>query len=172
MAEVFQARLCGPGEFQKDVAIKQILPHLGDDPEFVQMFAREAAIAARLDHANIVRVYDHQWQQGRPFMAMEWVDGVNLAVVLARLRARGQGMSVAQAVFVAHEVCQALSFAHGDGRSGESAIVHRDVSPHNILLSRAGEVKLSDFGIARLLAAEGLTRPGVRKGKLGYMSPE
>jgi serine/threonine protein kinase len=172
MAEVFRAQWSGPEGFKKDLAVKLILPQFCDDPDFVKMFIQEATLAARLDHANIVRIYEFDKVENQYYIAMELVDGKDLRQILARSREIGVPPSIPQAVCLVLEICQGLAFAHGELTQGVPEIVHRDVSPHNIILSRAGEVKITDFGIAKLASAESVTRTGVIKGKVSYMSPE
>ncbi len=174
MAEVFVARRGGPHGFLKRFAIKRILPQLAKDPRFVAMFCDEARICAALAHPNIVQVVDFGEHDGELFMALEYVDGVSCAKLLRFVAAKGQRFPIAAALFLIHEVLRALSFAHAaeDEHGRPFGIVHRDVSPGNILLGRAGEVKLTDFGIVRSAFVDRRTYPGELKGKLGYMAPE
>jgi hypothetical protein len=172
MAEVFRARLHGPEGFAKDLALKLILPHFSDDPEFRRMFIQEANLAACLDHVNIVRTYEFEQVEGRYCIAMELVDGRDLRQLLARANQLGRHLSPAEAVVIGVELCRGLAYAHGELTPGAPVIIHRDISPHNVILSRAGEVKLTDLGIARLASGGGSTMPGVVKGKVAYMSPE
>ncbi len=174
MAEVYVARRAGPHGFAKRFAIKRILPQLSRDSRFVAMFCDEARICAALSHPNIVQVVDFGEHDGELFMAMEYVDGISGAMLLRTVASRGERFPLGAALFVAHEVLRALGFAHEardeEGRS--FGIVHRDVSPGNILIGRAGEVKLTDFGIVRSAFVDRRTYPGELKGKMGYMSPE
>jgi serine/threonine protein kinase len=172
MAEVFRARLHGPEGFEKDIALKLILPHFSSEPEFVEMFIREATLAAKLDHANIVRIHEFDQVQGRYYIAMELVDGKDLRRLLARSREIHRPLSVPEAASIALAICQGLAFAHGELIPGSPEVVHRDISPHNIIVSKAGEVKITDFGIAKLASSAGVTKTGVIKGKAAYMSPE
>ena len=172
MAEVFSARLHGPEGFEKDIALKLILPHFSSEPEFVEMFIREATLAAKLDHANIVRIHEFDQVQGRYYIAMELVDGRDLRRLLARAKELDRPISVTEAVAIAREVCQGLAFAHGELTSNTPQVVHRDISPHNVIVSKAGEVKITDFGIAKLASGAVVTKTGVIKGKASYMSPE
>jgi serine/threonine-protein kinase len=172
MAEVFRARLHGPEGFEKDIALKLILPHFSSEPEFVKMFIREATLAAKLDHANIVRIHEFDQVEGRYYIAMELVDGKDLRRFTARAKELKRPVSVAEAVAIAREVCRGLAFAHGELIPNTIQVVHRDISPHNIIVSRAGEVKITDFGIAKLASGAGITKTGVVKGKASYMSPE
>ncbi|HUU03088.1 MAG TPA: serine/threonine-protein kinase [Myxococcota bacterium] len=172
MAEVFRARLHGPGGFEKDLAVKLILPQFSDEPEFVEMFIREATLAARLDHAAIVRIHEFDQIDGTYYIAMELVDGKDLRTIMARARKRNRPAHVAEVLMVALDVCRGLAFAHGELTQHSTPIIHRDISPHNIIISRAGEVKITDFGIAKIASAASITRTGVIKGKASYMSPE
>ncbi len=172
MAEVFHARLTGPAGFSKDIALKLILAHFSDDPEFVRLFIREATLAARLDHGNIVRIQEFDQVDGRHYIAMELVNGLDLRKLQILCREQDRPMRVVEALLIGVEVCQGLAFAHGEMGSSTDAIIHRDISPHNILVSRAGEVKISDFGIAKMATAAGVTETGMIRGKTAYMSPE
>jgi serine/threonine protein kinase len=169
MAEVYRARVQGPEGFEKVVAVKRVLPLFNDDQDFVRMFVNEARVAARLQHANIVQIFDFDQDRGRYYIAMEYVAGKDLRVALkaAGVPPAAPGMPVALALFVAGEVLRALHYAQHT-----SALVHRDISPHNVLLGFSGDVKLGDFGIAKAQAAASATRTGAIKGKLAYMAPE
>jgi TonB family protein len=170
MAEVFRARRTGVEGFQKIVAIKKILPHIADNDEFITMFADEAKLAAELNHPNIVHIYDlGKIQAGGYFIAMEYVEGTDLRSTLIAGRHVSLPMPVPLAVYVASKVASALDYAH---RRRELHIVHRDVSPQNILISHEGEIKLCDFGIAKADRKVSQTESGSLKGKLQYMSPE
>ena len=174
MAEVFVATVEGAAGFEKSVAIKRILPHLCEDPDFIEMFREEARLASRLSHANIAQVFDFDEIDGQCLLAMEWVNGKDLRKVLRAAEKAGRQPSPARAAFIAREVARALHHAHtapaADGRP--LCLVHRDVSPQNVLLSFAGEVKLTDFGIAKAATRSIATSTGVIKGKCAYMSPE
>jgi serine/threonine protein kinase len=174
MAEVFVAYRAGPHGFAKKVALKRILPELAQDPRFVAMFCDEARISAPLCHPNIVQVIDFGESQGELFMAMEYVEGVSLAKLLRYVSGRRERFPLAAALFIAHEVLSGLAFAHSatDENGNPLHIVHRDVSPGNVLIGRAGDVKLADFGIVRSAYVDRRTYPGELKGKVGYMSPE
>jgi serine/threonine protein kinase len=169
MAEVFLAKAYGAHGFEKTLAIKRILPELARDPEFEERFIAEAKVAVRLSHTNVVQVFDFGRFAGSLFIAMEYVDGLDLAALLRRLKQRGEKVPVTAAFQIAIELARGLDFAHQHG------VVHRDVSPSNILLSRAGEVKIADFGIAiAATPSRGGTVTGRHKvmGKWRYMSPE
>lgn len=174
MAEVYVAQRAGPRGFAKRFAVKRILPELAQDARFVAMFCDEARICAALSHPNIVQVVDFGEANGELFMAMEFVDGVSLARLLRTVSARRERFPRAVALHIAHEVLRGLAFAHQaqDEHGRPLAIVHRDVSPGNVLIGRAGDVKLGDFGIVRSEFVDRRTYPGELKGKVGYMSPE
>lgn len=185
MAEVFKAKSFGVEGFEKVLVIKRILPKLAEHPKFVDMFVHEAKLAVRLSHANIVQVFDlgrvedPAGEVPSYFIAMEYVPGLDLATVLARCRRQKLAIPFGMAVFLAAEVAKALDHAHRrrDEHGRSLGIVHRDISPQNILLSWEGEVKVTDFGIAKakdsiIEEATGDTRAGRVRGKLAYMSPE
>jgi len=173
MAEVWLAEVDGPAGFVKRVALKLVRADFSDDPEMVRMFIQEANLASRLHHANIVHVFGFDRIDGRYAIAMELVHGRSLRAVLDRCRETGLRLGLPRAVRVAAEVAKALAYAHRpEEEGGVAGIVHRDVSPHNVLVSFEGEVKLADFGIARGRDGADLTHPGTVKGKAGYMPPE
>ena len=175
MAEVFKAKSHGVEGFEKILVIKRILAELSESPEFVEMFVNEAKIAVTLSHANIVQVFDLGKADETYFIAMEYVAGADLATVLRRARRYERPLATELAVFVVSEVAKGLDYAHRrrDADMRPLQLVHRDVSPQNILLSHEGEVKLTDFGIAkaRTSVPDGTER-GVLKGKYAYMAPE
>jgi serine/threonine-protein kinase len=175
MAEVFKGEAESLRGFKKLVAIKRILPSLTKNKKFVSMFLDEARLSLHLNHANVVHVFDIGVADGTYFIVMEFVDGANLKAVVESLKRRSQRMSVAQAIYMMMEVCKGLSYAHEmrDPISGQPMnIVHRDISPPNVLMSRVGEVKIVDFGLAKAASQLELTDPGVVKGKFSYLSPE
>jgi len=174
MAEVFRAKSFGPGGFEKECAIKRILPQLTDDESFVKMFIDEAKVTAFLTHANIVQVLDLGELDGQLFIAMEYVAGKDLLDLLARCARRARRVPRELVLFIMTELLKGLGHAHGAVNSyGEPiGIIHRDVSPSNILLSYAGQVKVGDFGIAKSQLQSSFTDAGTQKGKMGYMSPE
>jgi serine/threonine protein kinase len=178
MAEVFRAVAHGVERFSRVFVVKRIQREHAATPELVEMFANEARISALLNHPNIVQVYDFGQLDGSYFISMEYLRGKDLLAVLRQLRAAGRLMPPALAAFIAREVAAGLAYAHQlvaqGGKSLE--IIHRDVSPSNVMLLRAGGVKLLDFGIAKASAAlqDGghTTATGMVKGKLSYLSPE
>jgi serine/threonine-protein kinase len=174
MAEVFRGVAVSMHGFKKNVAIKRILPSLTKNKKFVAMFLDEAKLSLYLQHANIVQVFDISQADDAYFLVMEFVDGCNLKALLERLRQRGRRISIPQAVYIALECLKALNYAHNlDADDGSPLhIVHRDISPPNILLSKNGEVKLVDFGLAKANSQIESTDPGVVKGKFSYLSPE
>jgi serine/threonine protein kinase len=174
MAQVHLARQLGPGGFVKPCVLKRIAPeHKGDD-RVRRMFLEEARVSALLNHRTVVHTFDFGEVDGVPFMAMELVDGVNLAQLLRLMAKNGRWIAVAPAAQLVREVLMALDYAHNlAGLDGAPLrLVHRDVSPQNILLSRTGDVKLADFGIARHDARAEHTQFHAPKGKPGYMAPE
>ena len=174
MAEVFVGTRSGPHGFVKRLALKRILPQFSADPDFVAMFVDEARLAARLEHPNIVQVFDFGEDDGRLFLAMELVVGTTVNRMLRAVATVGEAVSLDAALHIASQTAHALAYAHRlcDDDGQPMGIVHRDVSPANILLTKNGHVKLSDFGIARVTGADARTDEGHVRGKLGYMSPE
>jgi serine/threonine protein kinase len=173
MAEVWKAKIHGAQNFQRLVVVKRILPHLSSDPTFVRMFTDEAVVSARLNHPNIVQVFEFAEVAGEHYLAMEYVHGVNVGDIQKRVP-HGQ-VPVGMAAHIVREVCLALAYAHGlqdeDGRA--VPVIHRDVSPSNVMIGYDGSVKLVDFGVAKVLShSDEMTRTGALKGKVGYMSPE
>src|SRR6185436_11069226 len=168
MAEVFLGSMLGAEGFSRKVAIKRVLPGFSDNPAFAQMFVSEAQISSRLQHPNIVSVLDFDRDaDGRLFLVMELVDGQDLDA----LNASGL-LPLPVVIHVIAEVLRGLGFAHDlPTTSGLRGVVHRDVSPHNVLLSWEGAVKVSDFGIAKARAASEATASAFIKGKPAYMSP-
>ncbi len=174
MAEVYLGEATGVEGFKKRVAIKRVLPHLAQNENFIRMFLDEARLSARLNHANIVSVFDISAREDTYFLIMEFVDGANLKKILDSLQRRSQRFGVPEAVYVCAEACRGLSYAHElhDENGRALGIVHRDISPPNILLTKLGEVKVADFGLAKAGTQLSQTDPGVVKGKFSYLSPE
>ena len=172
MAELFLADYVREDGFRRVVAVKRILPHLNENTEFIKMFIREARLAALLQHPNIVQINDFGKFQDSYFIAMEYVYGKNLAEIMAVIK---KGLPVDQTVFIISNISDGLHYSHSkkNDKTGEPLnIIHRDISPQNILVSFQGEVKISDFGISKARSEPSLTLAGVIKGKLSYMSPE
>jgi len=174
MAEVFKAKRAGVEGFEKTVALKRILPHLSDNKEFLDMFVDEAKMVAGLTHPNIAQIFDLGRIDKSYFIAMEYVHGRDMRTIMKRAREKGLRMPLDLSLRVVSQVCAALEYAHRkkDERGQPMSIVHRDVSPQNILLSFEGDVKLVDFGIAKAATKASSTDRGALRGKLLYMSPE
>ncbi|HYO74034.1 MAG TPA: protein kinase [Archangium sp.] len=175
MAEVFLAKAAGPMGFEKTLVVKRILPELAAEPDFVQMFLSEAKLAARLTHPNIVQIFDLGESEGSYFLAMEYIDGPSLRTLIKRAAAQGQPLPPAVCARIISLACEGLAFAHDftDPETGEAqGLIHRDISPDNILLSRQGPVNVVDFGIAKAIGQSHMMESGVVKGKLPYMPPE
>jgi eukaryotic-like serine/threonine-protein kinase len=173
MAEIYLARVGGLA-FEKHLVLKVIHPKFAADPEFVEMLVHEAKLLVRLTHANIAQVFDLGEQEDRYFIAMEYVEGLDVFQYLRRLRENRQQMPFEVAAFIISEVCSALDYAHNrrDDSGALLGIIHRDISPQNVLLSYEGDVKVIDFGIAKVKASSQSTAAGIIKGKFFYMSPE
>ena len=174
MAEIYKAKTFGAEGFEKLLAIKKILPHAAADAEFIDMLIDEAKLSVLLSHANIVQVYDLGKVGDDYFISMEYIHGINMRDVLYRLREKNKKMPIELAVYVISEVCKGLDYAHrkADSNNQPLGIVHRDISPQNILISYEGEVKVVDFGIAKAAMNISHTMAGILKGKIAYMSPE
>jgi serine/threonine-protein kinase len=174
MAEIFRGKAVAAGGFEKPVAIKRILPHLSQDTRFVELLIAEAKVLSLLKHRNIVQIFDvGLGDDNQYFLVMEFVDGKDLGAIQRALEARRRRIPFDLALHIGAEICEALEHAHvaraPDGKP--MALVHRDVSPSNVLLSRAGEVKLTDFGIAKRAESDA-TQGGAVRGKFAYISPE
>ncbi|MCB9637994.1 MAG: serine/threonine protein kinase [Myxococcales bacterium] len=174
MAEVWLARQHGTEGFAKDVVIKRILPHLAEDDKLVTMFLDEARIAANLNHANVVHIFDLGNDGENYFIAMEYIRGYDIEQICEQLKSRNTSFPIEYAVRIIADTCLGLGYAHdcttADGTP--MGVVHRDVSPQNILVSHTGVVKLIDFGIAKARTSSSRTQVGHTKGKICYMSPE
>src|SRR6185369_9443566 len=156
------------------LAVKKILPTMASDQEFITMFIDEARISVQLNHANIVHIHELGKHDDSFYIAMEYVSGPDLRTILDRFRAGNARMPIAQAAYIASKICEGLDYAHRkkDGRGMNLDIIHRDMSPQNVLISYDGEVKIIDFGIAKAANRSHQTQAGILKGKFAYMSPE
>ena len=175
MAEVFRAESEGLQGFRKQVAIKRVLPHLSEKKRFIAMFLDEARISAQLTHSNCVQVFDIGVGDNAYFIVMEFVDGANLKSIAESMKKQGKEFPVPAAAFVCSEICKGLSYAHEltDGQTNiPMNIVHRDMSPPNVLVTKYGEVKIVDFGLAKASSQLEKSEPGIIKGKFSYLSPE
>ncbi|HEY4186025.1 MAG TPA: serine/threonine-protein kinase [Polyangia bacterium] len=175
MADVFKGRIQGPGGFERVFVVKRILPHLSDDPAFINMFVDEAKLSARLNHPNIVQIFELGSVEGEYFISMEYIAGHDLAETMRAIWKKSGAPRVDMVAYVGREMCRALSYAHGltDDRGQPLGMIHRDVSPSNVMLSYEGAVKLLDFGIAKALGdTQETTKSGTLKGKYAYMAPE
>lgn len=174
MAEVYRAKSIGAAGFQKDVALKRILPNLAEDDHFVSMFIDEAKVMVSLDHPNIIQVYELGKLDGHFFIAMEYVQGRDLLDVLASSVRNRQALPRETVLFIVSEMLRGLHYAHEarDAAGQSLGLVHRDVSPSNILIGYSGRTRIGDFGIARSTLQSRHTEAGTQKGKVGYMSPE
>ncbi|HLM48519.1 MAG TPA: protein kinase, partial [Myxococcaceae bacterium] len=174
MAEVWLARQRGIEGFAKNVVVKRILPHLSEDAEFVDMFGNEARIAARFSHSNIAQVYEFGEANGTYYIAMEYIHGEDLGRVMRKAYNAGGWIARPLAIRIVASACEGLYYAHtrSDDSGRPLKVVHRDISPQNILVSFDGSVKLVDFGIAKAADQASMTKSGAIKGKFAYMAPE
>jgi serine/threonine protein kinase len=174
MATVYRAVTRGAAGFQRPVAIKRVHAHLAGNTEFVRMFIEEARVCSELDHPNIVQVHDFGVDKNGYYLVMEWVDGLHSGHYVSAFGKRGQPVPHRLAVAIVAQVLAGLAEAHERiGANGEPApVIHRDVTPHNILVSVTGVAKLTDFGLARAMDRARMTNPDVVKGKLSYLAPE
>jgi hypothetical protein len=174
MAEVWRGKVFGAGAFERLVAIKRILPNIAEDEEFISMFQDEAKISVQLTHANICQIYELNRIGSSLYIAMEYVPGKDLRSIFERARKKGEPPPVPLVCYVIGKLCEGLDYAHRkkDSYGRELNVVHRDVSPQNVLISFEGEVKVIDFGIAKAAGKVTKTQAGILKGKFGYMSPE
>jgi serine/threonine-protein kinase len=175
MAEVFRGVAESMAGFKKNIAIKRILPSLTKNKKFVAMFLDEARLSLSLQHANIVQVFDIGHSEDTYFIVMEYVDGVDLKALLDWRRRLSKRIPIAHTLYVMNEVCKGLSYAHelvNPETDAPLGIVHRDISPPNVLISKQGEIKVVDFGLAKATSQVEITDPGVVKGKMSYLSPE
>ena len=174
MAEVYLARQAGAAGFEKLVCLKRILPHLARDKQFVEMFLNEARLASRLDHPNIVSIFDLGEANGNYFIAMEFIDGPSLRAVHKTAEGRGEFLPIPEICKIISMAAGGLQYAHdlADTDGSPLGLVHRDISPDNILVHRNGAAKVVDFGIAKAANSASQTRTGTLKGKVAYMPPE
>lgn len=174
MAEVWRARIKGESGFRKELVLKTILPHLAEDPEFESMFINEALLAARLNHPNVVQIFDLGKVDGQFFIVMENVPGFSLRQIGRALRKRKRAMPPWFLLRAVVDICEGLQYAHDltDDEGQALNIVHRDISPENIMVSRSGLVKVLDFGVAKAATGASSTKAGTLKGKYAYIPPE
>ena len=174
MAEVFRAESAGLEGFKKTVAIKRVLPHLSEKKQFIGMFLDEARVSAQLGHSNCVQVFDIGVGDNTYFIVMEYVDGADLKAIIENLRATNRQMAPELACLICVRICEGLAYAHElcDAEGNPMHIVHRDMSPPNVLVTRHGEVKIVDFGLAKANSQLEKSEPGIIKGKFSYLSPE
>ncbi len=174
MAEVFKAKSFGEEGFEKILAIKRILPSMAEDDEFIEMFIDEAKISGQLSHPNIGQIYELGKIGDSHFIAMEFIWGKDVLQIQNRFRRLRKKIPLSMVAYVGSRVCEGLDYAHRkkDDEQTSMGLIHRDVSPQNVLVSYAGEVKIIDFGIAKARSRSSKTQAGVLKGKFGYMSPE
>ena len=174
MAEVYRAESAGLEGFKKQVAIKRVLPHLAEKKRFISMFLDEARLGAHLSHSNCVQTFDVGVGDNTYFIVMEYVDGCDLKVLMESMRKANKALTPAQAVYITMKMCDGLAYAHGlkDETGKPLEIVHRDISPPNVLITRFGEIKIVDFGLAKASSQLEKSEPGIIKGKFSYLSPE
>ncbi len=174
MAEVFRAKAFGVEGFERLVAVKRILPSIAEDTDFITMFIDEAKIAVQLNHANIAQIFDLGKVGDAYFIALEYVHGKDVRTVFDLARKEGEALPVGMSCYVMMKVLEGLDYAHNkrDATGRDLELVHRDISPQNLLISYDGDVKLIDFGIAKAAGKAGKTQTGILKGKFGYLSPE
>jgi serine/threonine protein kinase len=174
MAEVFKARALGPAGFEREVVVKRILPVYGRDADFVRMFTDEARILGLIHHPNVVQAFDFGEVDGTLYLALEYVEGPSLSRILRALRAANRRISPTIAAYIGREICRALDCVHRleDDKGARLEVIHRDVTPSNIIVTPLGGVKLLDFGVAKFSSAARSTRDGTVKGKPAYLAPE
>ncbi|MBK07524.1 MAG: hypothetical protein CL920_19350 [Deltaproteobacteria bacterium] len=174
MAEIHLSEQSGPGGFKKQLVIKRILPHLVNDEKFLQMFQDEARVAAMMNHPNIVQIFDLGQEDSNFYIAMEYVSGFNLRSIIQQSNNHGMWLAPEYIAKIGSQIAEGLEYAHNfcDPNGNHLNLIHRDVSPQNIILSKQGIIKIVDFGIAKAKSNVQETQAGVIKGKLAYMSPE
>jgi len=174
MAELYRAKITGVQGFEKLIAIKKILPHLAHEEDLVDCFIDEAKLAALLNHQNIVQIYDFGSLEGTYYIAMQYLFGKDLRRILSKAEKKGMDLGLEYGLYIASRICSGLEYAHNlkDFQGKPLRLIHRDISPQNILITYEGDVKVVDFGIAKAAARSTLTQAGMIKGKVAYMSPE
>jgi serine/threonine protein kinase/thioredoxin-like negative regulator of GroEL len=174
MAELYRAKITGSLGFERLIAIKKILPHLTADQDFVNSFIDEAKLAALLHHQNIVQIFDFGNIEDFYFIAMEYLFGKDLSLIRDKSKRKKLPLSLEHALYITSRICEGLDFAHNmkDFQGNPLNIIHRDISPPNILITYSGGIKIVDFGIAKAASRSNLTKVGMIKGKASYMSPE
>lgn len=174
MAEIFKAKTFGVEGFERIVAVKKILPSIAEDKEFISMFIDEAKIAVQLTHANIAQIFDLGNIDGQYYIAMEYVPGPDLRSIFDRSVRLNQKIDIGCICYIIAKLCEGLDYAHNkkDSNGEPLGLIHRDISPQNVLISYDGECKLIDFGIAKAATNSTATQVGILKGKFSYMSPE
>ena len=174
MAEIYRAKLLNAPHFKRYMVVKRILPSLADDHEFIQMFIDEARISVELNHPNVCQIYELGRLHKAHYMVMEFIPGHDLLQIQKHFRRQKKVMAVSQACYIVAQIASGLDYAHrAMNQFGEPlGIIHRDISPQNVLISYGGDVKLIDFGVAKAASKNSKTQAGVLKGKFGYMSPE
>ncbi|MCK5796816.1 MAG: serine/threonine protein kinase, partial [Deltaproteobacteria bacterium] len=174
MAQIYQAKTQGLAGFEKHLALKVINAEYANEQRFIQMLIDEAKITVGLSHVNIAQVFDLGQFNGIYYIAMEFVDGMDVLEFVNGLHGMGERLPIEAVSYIGRQICNGLHYAHTrkDQHGKPLNIVHRDISPQNILVSRAGEVKVVDFGIAKAAGMSSKTQAGVIKGKINYMAPE
>jgi tetratricopeptide (TPR) repeat protein/predicted Ser/Thr protein kinase len=174
MAQLYRGKILGDQGFEKFIAIKQILPHLAEEQEFLSSFIDEAKLAALLHHQNIVQIYDFGSVEGAYFITMEYLFGKDLRVIAQKSKEKNLPFSIEHCLFIISRICAGLDYAHKlkDFQGKPLNIIHRDVSPQNIIITYEGDVKIVDFGIAKARSRSTITQVGMIKGKVAYMAPE
>ncbi len=174
MAEVFIAESAGIEGFKKRVAIKRVLPHLSEKKRFISMFLDEARLSAHLNHSNVVQVFDIGVGDNTYFIVMEYVEGADLKGLIKHVRSTGRPFPIEAAVYISEKICEGLCYAHELKKEDGEPLnaVHRDISPPNVLISKHGEVKIADFGLAKASTQLEKSEAGIIKGKFSYLAPE
>ncbi len=174
MGEIFYGKSSGIEGFEREVAIKRMLPHLSSERSFIDMMVKEAKLTVLLNHPNIVQIYDLSKQGDQYYIAMEYVPGITVGTLMEHLHKEQATMPLEVAVHITLQLLQGLGYAHNfsDQKGTPLSVVHRDITPQNILVTSRAFVKITDFGIAKALNEISTTSPGLIKGKIGYIAPE